>query len=131
MKIYVASKIKHAPKWKALRDLGLPFSSTWIDEAEPGMTKDLTELSCRCFTEIRECDAVLLYAEDGEQLVGALMEAGYALALEKPVFAVGPNSALMSVFSYSPWWHSCDRLVEAHQRFRDLVKSGAFSRSQS
>lgn len=34
--IYFASKTRHAPRWRALRDAGVPTASTWIDEAGEG-----------------------------------------------------------------------------------------------
>lgn len=37
LKIYVASKTRHAAKWKALINKGYNIISTWIDEAGPGL----------------------------------------------------------------------------------------------
>jgi len=49
--IYIASKSKHAPQWRALRDSGVPIISTWIDEAGEGETLDWTALWKRCIHE--------------------------------------------------------------------------------
>jgi hypothetical protein len=39
--IYVASRVKHAPMWRGLRDMQrLPINSTWIDEDGEGETAD-------------------------------------------------------------------------------------------
>lgn len=85
---YVASKVQHATMWKQHRDQGVPIVSTWIDEAEPGQTKDLGELWVRIKEEIRRCDGLVFYAAPNELLKGAFVEVGMALALDKPVVAV-------------------------------------------
>lgn len=90
MKIYMASKAKHGPRWRALRDdHGVPINSSWIDEAEEGLTSDWADLWSRCVNEACEADAVILYCEPGEVLKGALVEVGAALAVGNKVYAVG------------------------------------------
>ena len=86
--IYIASKIKHAPIWRALRDKGIPIISSWIDEAEPGQTEDFADLWTRCINEASHAGALILYAEEGEVLKGAYIEVGAALASKVPVFLV-------------------------------------------
>ena len=81
--IYIASKTRYAEQWRKLRDRGANVISTWIDEAGPGQTKDPAELVQRCLSEIRTCDALLLYVERDDQPKGAYFEAGAALMLEK------------------------------------------------
>lgn len=85
---YVASKVQHATMWKQHRDQGVPIISTWIDETEPGQTKSLGELWVRIKEEIRQCDGLVFYAGPNELLKGAFVEAGIALAFDKPVVAV-------------------------------------------
>lgn len=87
--VYIASKTKHAPKWKALRESGVPIISTWIDEAGIGETKCFTDLWRRCIDEAKNAERMIVYAEDGDELKGALVEVGAALAGGTPVYVVG------------------------------------------
>lgn len=88
--VYVASKVRHAPRWRALRAAGrVRVVSTWIDEAGPGQTEDFPDLWRRCVAEAAAADATVVYGEPGETLKGALVEVGAALAAGKPVYAVG------------------------------------------
>lgn len=99
IKIYVASKVKHADLWLGLRySYNVTFSpikiiSTWIDEARNKQSPSLPDLWQRCVNEASECDVLLLYANPGEVLKGALVEVGAALGNKKPVYAVGPMEA--------------------------------------
>lgn len=90
MGIYIASKSRHASKWLALRNAGQPVISTWIDEAGEGETSDWCDLWGRCISEASSASGLLLYGEPGEELHGALIEAGAALAANVPVALVGP-----------------------------------------
>src|SRR5438093_12904578 len=45
--IFVASRTRHAAKWRSLRDAGWPIISTWIDEAGPGQSRSLRSLALR------------------------------------------------------------------------------------
>lgn len=91
--IYTASKTRHADKWRRLRaeDPRFRVNATWIDEAGAGQTKCFTDLWRRCVAEASAADALLLYVEEGEQLKGALVEVGAALATGTPVYVVGPD----------------------------------------
>lgn len=95
-KFYVISRASipsRVEMWKSLRDTrGVSIISTWIDEAEPGATADLSELWMRIAEEISNADRILFYVEpDDFPLKGALIEAGIAIALNKPIFLVSPN----------------------------------------
>jgi len=87
--IYIASKTKHAARWRALRSLGVPISSSWIDEAGEGETSDWNDLWCRCLAEAKSAMSLILYVESDEILKGAYVEVGAALASGVPVFVVG------------------------------------------
>ncbi len=89
VKIYVASKTKHAEGWRFVRKIGMPIISTWIDEAGVGESPDLSDLWIRCIKEASECDILVVYREPEEVLKGAWAEVGAALAHNKQVFAVG------------------------------------------
>lgn len=88
-RIYIASKTRHAARWRALRAEGVPIISTWIDEAGPGETRDFTGLWERCVHEAATATVVILYAEPGDVLEGAFIEVGAALAFDVPVLVVG------------------------------------------
>lgn len=90
MSIYIASKTKHAPVWRALRDNeGVPFNSTWIDEAGPGESASLSDLWTRCITEASTARILIIYREPDDVLKGAWVEMGAALSFGVPVYAVG------------------------------------------
>jgi hypothetical protein len=91
--IYIASKTIHAPKWLAFRAAGHKITCSWIDEAKPGDSPSLENLWVRCINEAREADVLILYCEEGEQLKGAYVELGAALAHEVPCIWVGPKLA--------------------------------------
>jgi hypothetical protein len=91
--IFIASKTRHAARWRALRSAGAPIVATWIDEAEPGQTASEAELWVRCVREAAGAEALILYREAGEELRGALVEVGAALACGVRVYVVGDVEA--------------------------------------
>lgn len=101
--IYIASKTYHAHKWIALRAQGVNIISSWIDEAGEGQTVDKSDLCSRCIKESAICDAMIVYAEDGDILKGAFIEMGVALSVPmKPIYLVGNVLVSNSAFTYSP-----------------------------
>lgn len=101
-RIYIASKTKHAEKWIKLRDQGLNITSTWIDEAGPGKSSNLSDLCERCVREAYQCNLMIVYREDGDYLKGAFIEMGIALAAKVKVYLVGPVLPAGSVFTHHP-----------------------------
>jgi hypothetical protein len=88
--IYIASKTKHADRWRFLRDkVGDPIISTWIDEAGAGESNDLADLWRRCILEASTAEVLILYREPEDVLKGGWVELGAALASGVTVFAVG------------------------------------------
>jgi len=88
--IYVASKTRHAPMWRALRSDGHSIGATWIDEAGADETTSFGDLWTRCIDEVRRAGALIGYwAEGDKNLKGTLVEIGAALAARIPVFLVG------------------------------------------
>ena len=112
-KIYMASKVKHAHLWKSLRSEGYNIISTWIDETEENSTVDYVELSERCIAEITEADVTLLYVESEDVPIGALIEAGAALAVGKRVHLVGECTSVNKVFRKHPNWFEFDNIESA------------------
>jgi hypothetical protein len=103
--IYIASKTKHAAKWRSLRAKGVNIISSWIDEAGPGESKNHSESAIRCIRESKSCDAMIVYAEEGDEMVGAFIELGVALADPDPfrkIYLVGPVLKSGSIFIMAP-----------------------------
>ena len=94
--IYIASRVKHAPKWRKYRaSSGAAIISSWIYEAEEGQTSDLSELWARIRDEISLSSVLVFYAEaDDFPLKGALVEVGIAMALRIPIRVVTPGVCL-------------------------------------
>lgn len=122
IKVYFASKLAHAEKW---RDL-VYVEDGWGEIIEMvarwphvvALVPDDLEFIKHAWTQNQEdiarADVVVLYALPGENLRGALVEAGMALALGKPVILVGENS------DYGTWRnhsgvHSVPDLDKARQ----------------
>ena len=112
-RIFVASRTRHAAKWRSLREAGWPIISTWIDEAGPGESRSLRNLALRCIQEAASCSYFILYCEEGDQLKGALLECGAALANRIPVYCVGRCQSISRIFEHHPCWHSCVSIDEA------------------
>lgn len=108
--IYIASKTVHGPRWRALREAGVPIISTWIDESEVGATSDWPDLWSRCIGEASSCVALVAYREEGETLKGGLVEVGAALASGRRVYAVGLADQTVR---HHPLFHVVDTLEDA------------------
>lgn len=93
LRLYVASKSCHGPKWQAARvplaELGVDIISTWIDESGEGETASLTDLWVRCVDEAASSDLLVAYHEPGEEWKGAFVEIGAALAADRWVYVIG------------------------------------------
>lgn len=93
--VYVASRAsvpERGQMWRKLRARGVPITSSWIDEDGEGQTADFTELWERIVSEIKAAHFLVLYAEQNDfPLKGALIEAGIALGMGKPVIVCLPN----------------------------------------
>jgi len=95
--IYVASRAipERVAMWLAMREQGFNVTSTWINEAGPGETASFPDLWQRIIAEIGRSSRFVLYAETQDfPLKGALVEAGAAIALGKPVICVLPGVVL-------------------------------------
>lgn len=119
MKVYIASKTKHASTWQLLKSSGIPFVCSWIDEAEMDKSTSLSDLACRCIAEATGGDLLVLYLEPGEQSPGAWIECGAALAAQKPVIVVGDASNVGRVFLEHPLVTHVEELCDAIELIRD------------
>ncbi len=95
--IYVASRatILHAEVWQRFRAQGFLLTSSWIDEVAQGATQDFADLWMRIWREIQTCEKLVLFANPEDfPLKGALIEAGIAIGLGKPVIVSLPGVQL-------------------------------------
>lgn len=118
-KIYIASKAVHRPRWRALRDeCNYRIISTWIDTDDrysidpEGL--DYSALWQSCIQDVKDCDVLILYAEPGEHLKGALVEIGVAFGLNKEIHLtgdVGDNGT----------WHNHPLVKRSDKSIEDLM----------
>ena len=124
LKIYTASKTKHAAIWRRYREQGWPIISTWIDEAGVGETLCFNDLWKRCIKEASAADVTIVYREGEDVLKGAFIEIGAALASGKLVFFVGDPVGCGSFAHYYGVTLFSD-LDDAFRRAADRAKGGA------
>lgn len=122
MKIYIASKTRHADKWRKLRAKGVDVISTWIYDTDQYEAVERADLAQRCIAEATACEAMLVYYEVGEHFKGGFIEIGVALAAGKPIYAVGECLPETSVFRSHPLWRQCGTLGEAMEAMKDVPK---------
>ena len=113
MKIYLAARYSQKEEIKQvaaiLRIYGIETTSSWLEEPHPSdCTMDqfpdayLSGLAIRDIDDIKSADAVILFTVD--PLIptvrgGRHVETGYALALGKPLYIIGPRE---NIFHYLP-----------------------------
>jgi len=94
IRIYPASGTHHAAMWREARHKwpGVIVGARWVDYVLDGVEE--TETNARSFwrddhADVKAADALIVFAAPGDRLRGALVEAGMAIALGKPVYVVG------------------------------------------
>lgn len=108
IRVYPSSKVKHAPMWRKLQQ-EVPhvfFDARWIKRAEKEeqmQGDDFHDLWKECQEDIKDADVLLVYAEDGDQLKGALVEVGMALAFGVQVMLV---TAVEDKHVFGTWMHA-------------------------
>lgn len=117
MKVYTASKLAQAPRWRALAAArpDIEFTARWAayvgwPEDDPRHVADTPENAVGFWVEdeedVRRSDAVIVYAEPEERLRGGLVEAGMGIVLKKTVIVVGEHK------DYGTWqYHPTVRRV--------------------
>ena len=125
LKVYTASKLDKAPLWLRLIEEWdeIEFVARW-PRLHVGTTPDAP-----CYAkvfwqhdleDVSESDIVLVYSEPHDKLRGALVEAGMALALQKPVIVVGEH------LDYGTWqFHPLVYKVPDLEEARLLLKTFA------
>lgn len=105
-KVYIASKLKYAPMFRSIRDSwkpeGIELHARWFDQVQHEETA--TPDDFKIFWRVDEHDvktsrAVIVYAQEGDELRGALIEAGIAIGNRILVILVGECA------SYGTWQH--------------------------
>lgn len=92
--IYMASKARHAPMWIGLRNEGWNIISKWIDVWEKGAIEDWSSHWEGCIHEAARAQFTIAFVLRGEDMKGALVEVGAALAWNRTVIFVGETDYL-------------------------------------
>ena len=117
--IYIASKTKHASKWRKLRANGVNVAASWIDAGDIHQPESYRELWTSCIAEVCSADLLIVYCEPGETLKGCLVEIGAALASDVPVYCVGRCTSVVAdeisdaSFHHHPLWRWASSIDEA------------------
>lgn len=123
--IYVASRASipsRAAMWGAYRSSGYPIISSWIDEAGPGQTDDMSELWYRIGREIAQSKALVLYVGlDDLPIRGALVEVGMAIANDIPIHVACEYVMESSGRPLGSW--VSHPLVKLHSNVDDAMKA--------
>jgi len=123
LRVYTASKLKHADKWRALcgDNLHIQCHARWLKHCAIG-TPDTPEHAVEFWMQdeqdVKDADAVLVFAEGEDHLRGALVEAGMAIAYGVPVIVVGDHP------DYGTWQHH-----PGVQKMDDLPSALAYLKS--
>ncbi len=93
LSVYTASKPRHSQMWRKIRDTGgINIIATWIDFEKDEDIDCFQRLWIQCASEAAQADVTLLYIEPGDELRGAYVEMGIALASGKRVYVVNPQN---------------------------------------
>lgn len=98
--IYSASKIWHNTKWVELRDVyGFLITARWINVecgtyenttgAKVFSPSEKTVLWQECHHDVSIADMTVVYAEERDELRGAVMEWGINMGQNKPTYIIG------------------------------------------
>lgn len=124
IKVYTASKLHHAEKWKVLLNEWphVDFVARWPHDHVDNIPD--TEYYAKIFwiqdhEDVDLADVVMVYAEPDDKLRGALVEAGMAIALGKQVIVVGEHPDY-GTWQYHPSVHRVPSLEEASVLLRCL-----------
>lgn len=129
VRVYGASKLKHAGLWKELRTQWpeIIWTARWpvmhvgTVPDEPCFAKVFWQHD---YEDVREADVVMVYAEPQDHLRGALVEAGMCIAMGGRVIVVGDNPDY-GTWQYHPQVYKAKDLAEA----RLLLKTMAIGES--
>lgn len=132
LRVYTASKLKHAAMWRDLcaRTYHVQFHARWLKHNSIG-TPDTPEHAAEFWLQdeqdVKHADVVMVFASGDDHLRGALVEAGMAIAYGVPVIVVGTHP------DYGTWQHhpgvmrvaDLDAAVDAMRRLRPRYREPA------
>lgn len=108
MKVYCASKSKHAPLWIEWKNKGAKITSSWLEKFDQGRLPNQTEHWDQILEDISGSDSLLFYSETDEIQKGAIAEFGIAFALGKKLFYVGPIEGSLTAVEHQKVQHYPD-----------------------
>ncbi len=88
IKVYIASKLKYAERFRILRDdwiaNNIDLHARWFDHAIIGQTAEVSPEDLHIFwlvdeEDVKTSQAVIVYGNSDDKLRGALVEAGIAI----------------------------------------------------
>lgn len=120
-KVYIAGRYnllnELAAEGKKYKEAGIELTSTWLDNAEDGMSfEDIARIDLE---DVKRADVLVVYTEPyGTPFTGGgrHVETGYAMGLGKEVIVVGP---LENIFH---WHHSVRVFPRTEYAIRYLNK---------
>jgi nucleoside 2-deoxyribosyltransferase len=134
MRVYIASDIKYARRWIALREQLFPrvvIVSTWIDFLKDGEPKASAQVVKESWEnnvkDVLLCDVLILYVEPGDSTRGSCFEAGIAFAAGKRVVFVGDLPTIGSVVCCFEKFGSMEHVLQflAEEEMMDSHFAGA------
>jgi len=124
LRVYPASELSRANTWRRLCDTNdhIILNARWLKHIKIG-TPDTPDRA-RSFwlqdeRDIKSADVLLVWAEDGEHLKGALVEVGMAIAYGVPVITVGKHCDY-STWQYHPGVTRAYSITHAMALLRDM-----------
>lgn len=123
-KVYIASKLSHAAKLIDFKREDIPgalVTSRWLHMVSFEQTAKPADFTwCWMIDEndVRDCDVLLIYGEPDDELRGALIEVGMAIALRKVVLVVG-DCPSFGTWQYHPQVVRLDILQQAANVIRE------------
>ena len=125
-RVYVCSRTRYAREWINLRNSGWNITSTWIDEAGPGQTKDFKSLWHRIQSEIAQSDVLIAYFNESDPTgQGMFVEIGMALAFNIPVILVRESLRyrdLQGIISTPGSWTNHSGVVTQTDSFQSALE---------
>jgi len=117
IRVYGASKLHHAAMWRGIceQSSSFFFHARWLKHNKlktPDTLSNAVSFWLEDEEDVKNCDVLIVYAIEGDKLRGALIEAGMAIAYNKPVIVVGKHPDY-GTWQYHPKVHRATDLKHA------------------
>lgn len=125
-RVYFASKLHHAVLWLTITDPRIQAHARWLRHialGAPDSPEHASEFWIEDQEDVRNSDAVVIYAEPSDKLRGALVEAGIALECGVPVIVIGEHDDF-GTWQYHPGVHRVPDLPQAFDLIASLPRRG-------